>query len=225
MKINGYELHPLVSEFPEMPADHFAELVEDIKANKGKLRDRIVIHEGKILDGRHRAQALEILGIPLSDGNSRDFFPEREGTPEAYVISKNFHRRHLTVGQRAGIVEKLYQDAQKSKGGRPPKSTDVAVGKTRGSATRAEENYGQVSQLAAEANVSPKAIQRARAKREGRVPQPQRERTMICLEDLVKEFGTDDCGIYEKGLITIAIGTSLKARTDIESLGWGLYEL
>ena len=65
MRVNGYEVHPLCLSIPEMMPDEKADLIDDIKRNGDKLRDKIVIHEGMILDGRHRAEALEQLNIPL----------------------------------------------------------------------------------------------------------------------------------------------------------------
>lgn len=242
MKINGYEVHPLCLMVPEMSDAEKAGLLEDIKQNKGKLREKVVIHEGKILDGRHRAQALGALGIPLSDGNSRDFYPEREGTPEAYVISKNVYRRHLSEAQKAALIFSIYPGLKPAERGRPKvegtRSTDVTVkdkstGKNK-SALLAELSDRTVRRVVAVQKKDPESIAKIASgettlkqveEQLKPAPQPQRTRTMICLEDLIKELGTDDRGIFEKGPYTVAFGTSPEARKDIESLGWGLYEL
>src|SRR5215813_8180487 len=55
------EFHPLADLFPLMEGAEFDALVADIDANK--LRDRILLYEGMILDGRNRYRALRKLGL------------------------------------------------------------------------------------------------------------------------------------------------------------------
>jgi ParB-like chromosome segregation protein Spo0J len=91
------EFHPAANLFPLMEGDDFAALVADI-AEHGQ-REPIVLHDGLILDGRNRYRACERLGLAPQycqwDGI---------GSPTAYVISLNLHRRHLTSSQRAVIA-------------------------------------------------------------------------------------------------------------------------
>lgn len=90
-----YAFHPLADIFPLID-EGFLELCEDIKANG--LADPIVIHEGKILDGRNRYRAILSAKLkPLPHHFVRFTGPD----PVAFVISKNIHRRHLTAGQKA----------------------------------------------------------------------------------------------------------------------------
>ena len=92
--------HRAAEIFPKMAGADFEALVDDIRQH-GQ-REPIVVHDGLILDGRNRYQACLQLGIePLTaewDGT---------GTPEAFVISMNIHRRHLGSGQRAMIANRL----------------------------------------------------------------------------------------------------------------------
>jgi hypothetical protein len=95
-----YSVHPVAEIFPELNAVRFGELCEDIKKNG--LLEPIVVHEGMILDGRHRLRACWQLGI-------KPRFVEFEWlqakcTPEEYVWARNYARRHLTEDQRAAIV-------------------------------------------------------------------------------------------------------------------------
>jgi ParB-like chromosome segregation protein Spo0J len=94
------QFHPAAEIFPMMAGADFEALVDDIRQHRQ--REPIVVHDGLILDGRNRYQACLQLGIePLTaewDGT---------GTPEAFVISMNIHRRHLGSGQRAMIAKRL----------------------------------------------------------------------------------------------------------------------
>lgn len=94
-----YELHPLCTLFPRISGNDFQTLVADIKANG--LRDPITVLDGMILDGGNRYAACLEAGIePVSvefDGDSIIGF----------VLSKNFYRRHLSVGQQAAIISSM----------------------------------------------------------------------------------------------------------------------
>ncbi|MEX2650361.1 MAG: ParB N-terminal domain-containing protein [Alphaproteobacteria bacterium] len=65
-------------------------------------RDPIVVHNGLILDGRNRFEACRRAGLAPAtvpwDG---------AGTVEAFVVSRNLHRRHLTASQRTLIAAQL----------------------------------------------------------------------------------------------------------------------
>jgi hypothetical protein len=142
--------HPLAEMVPRMMDYEYAELVEDIRYNN--LKDKIVLYEGMILDGRHRAEALAELGIPIDKGKARNFDPEKEGDPADFVISRNIMRRHLNKGQRAAAVINILK-FQAPKRGRPTNQvlapTDVPVGEptARGSAIGAKENSAISAEL------------------------------------------------------------------------------
>ena len=92
--------HPLSEVWGDIPPDQFAELVEDVREHG--VRDPVVCHDEMILDGWHRYRAAgkadqSCKFIALSDNDD----------PADFVISRNLHRRHLTVGQRAMIAEKI----------------------------------------------------------------------------------------------------------------------
>lgn len=91
-----YELHPLCTLFPPIDGDAFAALVADIAANG--LRESIVVHDGKILDGGNRYRACEAAAVEPT------FAAYAGRDPVGYVLSANLHRRHLTPGQQAAIV-------------------------------------------------------------------------------------------------------------------------
>ena len=94
------ETHNFAEIFPLMNKKEFKELKEDIKQNG--LFDPIVLHEGKILDGRNRYNACEELKIKPKT-------TKFEGDDAlTYVMSTNLKRRHLTDSQKA-VVGRRYK--------------------------------------------------------------------------------------------------------------------
>lgn len=113
-------IHAIAGLFPEMSPDEYAALKADIQANG--LREPIWLHEGRVIDGRHRARACHELGIRPATRNWSG-----TGSLTAFVVSLNIHRRSLTSSQRAAIAvdvaemleeeAKARQKAGASKGG------------------------------------------------------------------------------------------------------------
>lgn len=107
--------HPFADLFPMLGPADAAALRDDMAANSQ--RERIVILDGKILDGRNRQAQLEALGLvdgtlpPEGDDlwitRYRRFNPAQDGEPLAFVLSLNLHRRHLSESQRAMVAAKL----------------------------------------------------------------------------------------------------------------------
>jgi hypothetical protein len=94
-----FEPHPLAGLFPPMGRHEYEELKADIR--RRGLQVPIVLHEGRILDGRNRYLACKELGIPPS-------FINYEGDdPVGFVASMNCHRRHLNRSQLAMIAARL----------------------------------------------------------------------------------------------------------------------
>jgi hypothetical protein len=100
--VKTFELHPACTIFPAIIGPEFEALADDIAANG--LRDEIVLYEDRVLDGRNRLRACEARGV---EPRFVCWNPGPGDTPEAYVISANLHRRHLTDAQRAEIAAKL----------------------------------------------------------------------------------------------------------------------
>ena len=95
------DIHPAANLFPMMDEAALAELADDIKKNG--LMERIVIHDGQILDGRNRLKACEMAGVTPLFTNPNGAIT----SPTIYVVSKNLHRRHLTISQRAAIAAEM----------------------------------------------------------------------------------------------------------------------
>jgi N6-adenosine-specific RNA methylase IME4 len=90
------KFHPLANLFPMMSNEEFKALVQDI-GEHGQV-EPIIIYEDKILDGRNRYKACEVLDIEpkvVSFAGSNAF---------DCVVSLNLHRRHLSSSQRATIA-------------------------------------------------------------------------------------------------------------------------
>jgi hypothetical protein len=108
---NGFDIppHPAAKVFPLLDEDELYELAADIKANG--LQQPLVVGEldGKpvLIDGRNRREACRRAGVTphhiLLDGQD----------PVAYILSANINRRHMTKGQRAIVVAKIYPEPKR----------------------------------------------------------------------------------------------------------------
>jgi len=115
--ISGYPVHPACAMLPMMPEAAIAELAADIK--KHGQQQPVWLHEGQILDGRNRLRACALAGI------SPDVREWEGDDPVRWVLSLNFHRRHLSESQKAVVgarAERLIaeREARARAAERPP---------------------------------------------------------------------------------------------------------
>src|SRR5262245_36867601 len=105
MNIFDMEVHPAAEIFPMLDDEELDELAADIKANG--LVHPIVVKDGLLVDGRNRREGCKRAGVEprTEELNGMD--------PVAYILSSNIARRHMTKGQRAMAVAKLYPEAAK----------------------------------------------------------------------------------------------------------------
>ena len=100
--VSNLVAHPATLSMPSMTDGERADLTADIKAN-GQ-RDPIKVVDGKIVDGRERYLVCKTLGITPKV----EFIDSLEGTTVGeLVMSLNYHRRHLSDGQRAIIAARM----------------------------------------------------------------------------------------------------------------------
>lgn len=126
------KIHPLAAMLPSMREKEYQELKKSIEEN-GQ-RDRVILLDKMVLDGRHRARACEELGLVVK---FRPYDPKRDGMiPELLVMDKNLNRRQLKPSQRAAIAAELSEKITAARkelgevGQMPPsgKADDVAAG-------------------------------------------------------------------------------------------------
>lgn len=136
----NYQQHPLSAAFPAMSMDDFQALKDSI-AKVGVLNP-ITIYKGQVIDGWHRYQAAQQLGLPCSLvelGEQTD--------PRHFVLAQNRARRHITASQLALATTTVNQWA-------PAHITRRVAGPATQTKTNAE--------MAEEAGVSVKSIRQAK---------------------------------------------------------------
>jgi hypothetical protein len=91
--------HPLADIFPVLGEESLWELAQDIREHG--LLDPVVLHDGKILDGRCRYMACKMVRVECRYENFVG------GDLLGYIVSRNLHRRHLTGSQRAMAAARI----------------------------------------------------------------------------------------------------------------------
>jgi hypothetical protein len=94
-----YELHPACAVWPDMQPEALQELADDIALN-GLHEPLTLAPDGRLLDGRNRALACELVGVEPST-------VVYDGDPALFSLSKNKHRRHMTQDQIALVAATL----------------------------------------------------------------------------------------------------------------------
>ena len=132
------EFHPVADIFPAMSDAEFRELVEDIREH-GQREPVWILEDKRVIDGKHRVKACVELGRSVE----ARVYHGSETSVEAFVVSLNLKRRHLSEEQRSMVASRLANLEE----GRPEKTAPI----------------GAVSQSdAAELlNVSRRSVQRA----------------------------------------------------------------
>jgi ParB-like chromosome segregation protein Spo0J len=152
------EFHEVASVFPPMGERDYQALRADIAQNG--LKQPVILHEGKLVDGRHRYRACIELGI-----EPRLMEWDGEGSLVAFVVSMNLHRRHLTTSQRALLATELKPlfdtEARARQGTRTDLGADLREG-DRGKAS---------AQVAEMVGVSTRSVETASRIRQRAVPE------------------------------------------------------
>ena len=161
------EFHEAANIFP-LDDENLSDLAKDIRAHGQQVP--IELLNGKIIDGRRRYKACQLIGV---EPKTRKVSPS---DPVAYVLSLNLHRRQLSPSQRAmvGAKAREFYDRQAkermSAGGGDKKSKAAKSGVVNVSPpivepTKSRDAAGKV------VNVSGTLIDRAREVIEKTVPE------------------------------------------------------
>lgn len=160
-----YEAHELSLAFPDMPAEQFKLLADDIRKNG--LNHPIVLLDGKILDGRHRYRGCIEVGVAPMFRDFMEGNPDESshGDPVAFVTSENASRRHLNTSQLAHAIAAMAgwerDQAKKRQGVR----TDLT-------SVQPCTEVGRTSEkLAAKTGVSARTVDKAIKVREAGIPE------------------------------------------------------
>lgn len=168
-----YKQHKLGQLMPPMTDEEYDTLRDGMKTDGFDHDHPIMLFEGQILDGWHRYQATQDLGITkISLSN----FTGSEEDAKRYVIRENMVRRHLTTSQRAMIAAKLVEDEI----GDPPQSVTPTATQTGANLHQSGDHGGQkepkkpanakkksvkqaVKKAAKDLKVSPRSVNTARS--------------------------------------------------------------
>jgi len=179
--MTALEFHPLADLFPLIEGEEFDQLVEDIRANG--LRHTIILHEGKILDGRNRYRACLAASVEPETMVWREEWPHHgRGGALAYVLSVNLHRRHLTTDQRAAIAAELAaldrggdRRPDDFKGSNDPLKPAMTINEA---ATVMKVSPASVKRAKARKAVDPEAHEQAKAGTRPKAPRQPKEKPL-----------------------------------------------
>lgn len=115
------EIHPAAHLLPMQTKEDYERMREDIR-HIGQT-DPVELLNGKILDGRNRSKACQELGIPVKVVDVE--IPEEK--INAYIYSRNLHRRHLNKGQIAVMALEFLPELKREARGRQIKNLRAAI--------------------------------------------------------------------------------------------------
>ena len=225
-----YEMHPLADVVPPMTNEEYEELKDDIKTHG--LREPITLHEGKVIDGKHRYRACVELGI---EPDTREL--SGQGTPLQYIISENVKRRHLTVGQRAALAVELRPLIEKDMDDHP--NIRVRSQGTRPQSVRSAADYVKVHPVSVEAyaavaNKAPDLAKEVRAgekplwtaHREMQAREPKSERRIrIPTKEQLRNRARDAGQHFAKSVASLVDAPGDLTMMDLWSLWAAIYEV
>lgn len=115
------DLHPACAALPELSPERFAEMVESIREHGQE--DPIVVHDGQVLDGRHRLRACAEAGVEPRF----EEWDGRGGSPVGFIALKQI-RRDMTKSQRAMWAAEHVLPAEEQKAAERKEATQIRDG-------------------------------------------------------------------------------------------------
>lgn len=154
--------HPYAAVFPLLPDAELRKLADDIKAN-GLLYPLVVDQQDRLVDGRNREKACELVGVKPS-------YNRKEMTDDQVlrlVTSANLLRRHLNESQRGMIADDLANVGKHSN-----QHQTKVVGPTGSNHSDSPPPVTQ-NEAAQKMNVHPSTVKRARKVKNKGTPELQ----------------------------------------------------
>src|ERR1700738_1118194 len=157
------QVHPAAEMFPllsETDPAALKELAEDIRQH-GQREPGSYIKDSDgnrvLLDGRNRLDALEMLGRKI-DVNDSSMFEQRSLSinAQAFIISKNIHRRHLTPEKKRDLIGLLLK-TNPEKSDRQIATVTKADHKTVGAVRADLEGRGEIPHVEARTDTKGRA--------------------------------------------------------------------
>lgn len=109
------EFHPIANRYPLMEEPEFLLFVEHMREKGFDPRNKIILHEGKILDGRNRYKACVALGIPVD--SLTEEWQGAWSSPEEFCKKVNRFRCHYSAGQIALLAAQEHDTGQARQAG------------------------------------------------------------------------------------------------------------
>jgi hypothetical protein len=152
------EFHEVSSVFPPMGERDYQALKTDIAQNG--LKQPVIVHENKIVDGRQRYRACLELGI---EPRLVEWYGE--GSLVSFAVSMNLHRRHLTTSQRALLAADLRPLFDMEARSRQGTRTDLGANLREGEKGKASAQVAEI------VGVSARSVETASRVRQRAVPE------------------------------------------------------
>jgi len=217
-----------------MSPNEFDKLVESIRSVG--VQQPILTYQGQILDGRHRAEACDKLGLPYPTEEYEG--PDDVGTLLQVVAGLNLHRRHLTQSQLAAIAlealprfeeearerqqEGRLQGAKVTKGeasaseyAQAPRRASAEAGKALGVSASSVEKAKRVQKSAPELLDPIKRGDMTLNAAAKQIPKPTDPKPTVMVDTVVREAGELRCQWATGGvLVPLRLPMSAEAVAD-----------
>jgi hypothetical protein len=142
----GLEIDPVADVMPGMRAVEYEKLVADMRSN-GQ-REPVVLHQGRVIDGKHRVKAAVQMKWPAVQAVDWD----GDGSLVELVWSLNGVRRHLTPSQLAAVGAEVAEQIAREARERRPRGKGADGGRRRRK-TRAASLQADSQEAAVEASI------------------------------------------------------------------------
>jgi hypothetical protein len=181
--------------FPPIFEEDFSKLVADIKENG--LHQPVILYQGKILDGNNRYRACDQARIEPRFAD----FKGTDAQAQAYVVSANIHRRHLSPDQRREIIATLLK-VDPTKSDRQIAATAKVDNKTVAAVRGRMEATEEIPQLDKTTGADGKTRKRKASKPKSGSGGPKGKKEMITFKEVVNaSTALNAYGVLEEHLL------------------------